>query len=309
MKITKWFDRRFDFHFGMEAFPDLLERLEKISDKLREIISGIPEQELNYKPDGKWSVKEHIGHLWILEPLWQKRFAEIKDNKTEMSPADLNNTATDEALFNQYEIEKILSDFQQERQNTIQLLENFKGEDFQHSLYHPRLKQPMRIIDLMYFVAEHDEHHLESVIQILNSLPKVVTATAQEDIQLCEAVVLELRPHLKGKNLWEQYRKQSEESYQILYVRENKKAVAFIGYRTLNMLYSGKTVYIDDLCTMPESRGKGYAGTLLDKVFAIAKANNCDTVSLDSGHHRHTAHRLYLNKGFDIVDHHFEKRI
>lgn len=309
MKRIKWFDRKFDFQFGMEVFPGLLERLEKSADKFREIISGIPEQELNCKPDGKWSVKEHIGHLWVLELLWQKRFAEIKERKTEMSPADLNNTATNEALFNQYTIEKIINDFEQERQNTVRFLKNFNEADFQRSLYHPRLKQPMRIIDLMYFVAEHDEHHLESITQILNSLPRVVTATAQEDLQLCEAVILELRPHLKGKNLWEQYRKQSEESYQILYVRENEKAVAFIGYRTLNMLYSGKTLYIDDLCTLPESRGKGYAGMLLDKVFAIAKANNCDTVSLDSGHHRYTAHRLYLNKGFDIVDHHFEKRI
>lgn len=86
-----------------------------------------------------------------------------------MSPADLNNMATEETLFNQYDIEKILSDFQQERQHTIQLLKKFKGNDFQHSLYHPRLNQPMRIIDLMYFVAEHDEHHLNQIFTIQNS--------------------------------------------------------------------------------------------------------------------------------------------
>lgn len=159
MEITKWFDRKFDFHFGMEAFPGLLQRLEKSADKVREIIREIPEQELNYKPGGKWSIKEHIGHLWILEPLWQKRFSEIKENKTEMSPADLNNTATDEALFNQYAIEKIVNGFERERKDTVHLLKRFSGKDFQYSLYHPRLKQLMRIIDLMYFVAEHDEHH------------------------------------------------------------------------------------------------------------------------------------------------------
>jgi predicted short-subunit dehydrogenase-like oxidoreductase (DUF2520 family) len=25
---------------------------------------------------------------------------------------------------------------------------------------HPRLKRPMRLIDLCFFVAEHDDHHL-----------------------------------------------------------------------------------------------------------------------------------------------------
>ncbi len=27
------------------------------------------------------------------------------------------------------------------------------------SARHPRLMQPMRMIDLLYFVAEHDDHH------------------------------------------------------------------------------------------------------------------------------------------------------
>jgi N-acetylglutamate synthase-like GNAT family acetyltransferase/uncharacterized damage-inducible protein DinB len=167
--IPKWFERQFGFDFGMEMFPELLERLESNIIKIREAIQDTAEVLLNYKPAGKWSIKEHIGHLWILEPLWLKRFEEIKSKTIEMSPADLNNTATDIALFNQCNIEKILSDFQQERALTIQQLKQYKGEDFKQSLHHPRLNQPMRIIDLMYFVAEHDEHHLNHIFKIQNS--------------------------------------------------------------------------------------------------------------------------------------------
>lgn len=168
-ETPKWFDRKFNFHFGMEKFPELLERMELSVQKFRDINQCKFEEQLNCKPCMKWSVKEHVGHLWILEPLWQKRFIEIKEIKTEMSPADLNNTATDKALFNQYNIGKILTDFEQERQNTIRLLKSFKDEDFRHSLYHPRLNQSMRIIDLMYFVTEHDEHHLNHILKIRNS--------------------------------------------------------------------------------------------------------------------------------------------
>ncbi|GGH15174.1 hypothetical protein GCM10011418_16680 [Sphingobacterium alkalisoli] len=164
----KWFDRKFNFNFGIEKFSELLERMEVGMLKFQELNKGKSEEQLNFKPDDKWSIKEHTGHLWILEPLWQKRFLEIKENKTEMSPADLNNTATDKASFNQYAIEKLLSDFQQERQNTIHILKSFGEKDFQNSLYHPRLNQPMRIIDLMYFVAEHDTHHLNAVLEILD---------------------------------------------------------------------------------------------------------------------------------------------
>lgn len=169
----KWFEKQFDFHFGMEQFPGLLKRLEKMPSELRETTSEISGDYLNFKPGGKWSIKEHIGHLYILELLWQKRFSEIKENKAGMSPADLNNRATDNALFNQYDIAKIIADFQQERKNTVQLLKSFSGDDFLNSLYHPRLQQPMRIIHLMFFVAEHDEHHLNAILEISKNLSRL----------------------------------------------------------------------------------------------------------------------------------------
>jgi hypothetical protein len=32
---------------------------------------------------------------------------------------------------------------------------------------HPRLKRPMRLIDLCFFIAEHDDHHLTIVSRLL----------------------------------------------------------------------------------------------------------------------------------------------
>jgi hypothetical protein len=44
-----------------------------------------------------------------------------------------------------------------------------KEEDvFKFSL-HPRLKTPMRTIDLFTFVAEHDDHHLAKITEIVRS--------------------------------------------------------------------------------------------------------------------------------------------
>jgi GNAT superfamily N-acetyltransferase len=75
----------------------------------------------------------------------------------------------------------------------------------------------------------------------------------------------------------------------------------------MQLLYSGKTLYIDDLSTLPEGRGKGYASALLDYVIAEARTLGCTCVTLDSGHNpaRYDAHRLYLSKRFNIVSHHF----
>ena len=97
------------------------------------------------------------------------------------------------------------------------------------------------------------------------------------------------------------------EGYQMAYIEVNYQAVSAIGYRYLQMLHNGKQIYIDDLTTLPGERGKGYASRLLDYVIRIAKENSYDCVTLDSGPHRHEAHRLYLNKGFIIGSYHFTK--
>jgi hypothetical protein len=58
-----------------------------------------------------------------------------------------------------------------------------------------------------------------------------------------------------------------------------------------------------------KSTGKGYAGALLDWIFAKAKELHCDQVHLDSGYQRHDAHRLYLKKGMKLACHHFSKDV
>jgi hypothetical protein len=35
---------------------------------------------------------------------------------------------------------------------------------------HPRLEQPMRVIDHALFVAEHDDHHLATITSLLRTL-------------------------------------------------------------------------------------------------------------------------------------------
>jgi GNAT superfamily N-acetyltransferase len=71
------------------------------------------------------------------------------------------------------------------------------------------------------------------------------------------------------------------------------------------MLHRGRSIYIDDLCTLPEARGKGHAKALLQHVLKEAREEELQSIHLDSGHQRHDAHRLYLNFGFDITAHHF----
>jgi GNAT superfamily N-acetyltransferase len=132
---------------------------------------------------------------------------------------------------------------------------------------------------------------------------------SETDIAKCWQVLFELRPHLLAVEFVPTITEMISEGYQLAFIEEDGKAVAAIGYRYLQYLYNGKHIYIDDLSTLPAARGKGYAGKLLDFVEAEARAKGYTAVTLDSGHHRYDAHRLYLNKGFKIVAHHFSKTL
>ena len=134
-------------------------------------------------------------------------------------------------------------------------------------------------------------------------------AQTPEDVAKCTRVLLELRPHLTPEKLVPMVMDMMKEGYELAFIEENGEAMSAIGFRYLQFLFCGKHFYIDDLVTLPEARGKGYGAQLLDYVTDLAKEAGYDVITLDSGHHRHTAHRLYLNNGFTISSHHFVKKV
>jgi hypothetical protein len=162
----KWFDRTFDFSFGMEQFAPLLSRLRDAPETFASLVEGAPIDVLEVKPDGKWSVKEHVAHLFLLEPLWRTRIDDIRSRRPVMSPADLANRATDEGGFNAQPMAELTARLRDERNTTLALLSALSDSDLQGASLHPRLQKEMRVVDLMFFVAEHDDHHLNGVRQL-----------------------------------------------------------------------------------------------------------------------------------------------
>ena len=136
-------------------------------------------------------------------------------------------------------------------------------------------------------------------------------AQTDDEVRQCLPAMLALRLHLTADDAFSRIQfQQINDGFMLAFVDEENSAEpvpAVIGYRILNFLHSGKTLYIDDLSTLPTGRGKGYAGALLDFVIEQARQTGCQTVSLDSGQNpaRYDAHRLYLKKGFNITSHHF----
>ena len=130
-------------------------------------------------------------------------------------------------------------------------------------------------------------------------------AVSDQEILHCWEPVAALRPHLVKEDYLNLTKEMIQQGYRMIYIEEEGKAIAFAGFREMQMFYSGNIIYIDDLSTLEAHRGKGCGGLLLDHIHQLAKQKGKSAVHLDSGHHRYTAHRLYMNKGYNIVAHHF----
>lgn len=166
MKQIHWFERKFEFSSNQNTFPALMERLIGTPVRIEEKLKGIDRPFQAVKVDNKWSILEHIGHLSDLEPLWQGRLEDILQGRAELRATDLNNTQTDFANHNARGVEALISEFSTLRNTTLSALKSLTEEQIFLSALHPRLRTPMRTIDLFLFVAEHDDHHLARISEI-----------------------------------------------------------------------------------------------------------------------------------------------
>lgn len=166
-QVPVWFERRFDFSFPVELHPNVQARLRGTPARLEETLRGCSGGNLTAKPNQKWSAQEHAGHLLDLEPLWLTRVEDYVSGSGELATTDLGNRKTDEANYNSRPLENILAEFRAARSKLLKRVDELDASLFSTSIPHPRLKTPMRLIDHLYFVAEHDDHHLASIWELL----------------------------------------------------------------------------------------------------------------------------------------------
>ena len=164
---TPWFERKFEFNFPVGLFPVIMERLRGTLPHIEIMVQNKLEEKLNQKIEGTWSIKEHIGHLYDLEELWYGRIEDFLAGQKILRAADLKNTKTYEADHNKKNMGELLNQFSFERNKLIEKVQNADEATALLTALHPRLQTPMRLIDSLFFVAEHDDHHLTKIRELL----------------------------------------------------------------------------------------------------------------------------------------------
>jgi hypothetical protein len=174
MQKTEWFKRKFPVIDDNGILPSIIERLSGTPARVEEMVGKFKPTLLVFKPDEKWTIKEEIGHLSDLEPLWLGRLDDLINGLVELRVADLTNQKTHTANHNATDIKTLFKQFREQRQLFVNKLMSLDDKQLLNSSLHPRLKTPMRIIDLAYFVAEHDDHHLACIREIFSAAHNIL---------------------------------------------------------------------------------------------------------------------------------------
>ena len=162
-----WIERKFNFEYPPTKFPDILERVRGTPARTEALIDGLPADVLT-RSDGKgWTIQENVGHLADVHHLWMTRIDELLAGAAELTAADMTGRRTHDANHNARDIKGILSDLRRTRDRLVDRLEPLCEDDWGRASLHPRLNQPMRLVDLACFVAEHDDYHLARVRELI----------------------------------------------------------------------------------------------------------------------------------------------
>jgi GNAT superfamily N-acetyltransferase len=131
------------------------------------------------------------------------------------------------------------------------------------------------------------------------------SAESDDDIRRCFPVMQHLRPHLVEVEFVPRVRRMHGNGFHLAFLEEDGVVRAVAGYRYLDLLFSGMTLYVDDLVTDPEQRSSGHGSALLTWLKEQAKDHGCEQLTLDSGVHRAAAHRFYFRERMTIAGYHF----
>jgi uncharacterized damage-inducible protein DinB len=165
MNTIPWFERNLKFGYPIEMLPFFLERLDGTFGRLETKVKGVPNEILSQQINGKWSVKQNIGHLAEVDEINFRRIDEMIAGLAQLSPAVFEPKKD----YNSQSVKDVLYYFKKTRLKNIERYSKLTGIELTKSSLHPRLKEQMTPVDLAWFDAEHDDHHLVTINTILKS--------------------------------------------------------------------------------------------------------------------------------------------
>lgn len=122
--------------------------------------------------------------------------------------------------------------------------------------------------------------------------------TSDGEISQAYPLMRELRDRIRPESFLREVRRQQADGYRLVGAFEEDRIVALAGIRASHTLARGPHLFVDDLVTAEDLRGRGHGRALMAWIAAEAQRLELPRVYLDS---RGTARGFYERLGYQFL--------
>lgn len=141
---------------------DPVQALQEQHKELIEFLGPLDEsKQLHRYAEGKWSIKEVLGHIIDTERVMSYRLLRVaRGDQTPLAPFD-ENLFVANAIFDQLSWSALLHEFSFVRRSTVLLLQGLPEEAWMRKGVYP--DNPTTVRALAYILVGHPAHHLDII--------------------------------------------------------------------------------------------------------------------------------------------------
>src|SRR5216684_5396726 len=149
----------------MSELADLLERFRRGAEILAVSTTGAAGCELDFKPEGKWSVRQIVCHLADAEAVGVMRFRQLVAEDHPTMPGWDQEAWTNRLDYEKRKISTALETFRTLRFGNYELLKDLPEETFQRTGTHTT-RGEFSLQEMLKMYAEHVESHVRQILGV-----------------------------------------------------------------------------------------------------------------------------------------------
>jgi len=138
---------------------DILKILNEQNKKTQDILNSFSEHRGNYRyADGKWTVKEVVGHLLDTERVFAYRALCIARGEKKTLPGFDQDDYVSEGNFNRRELFDLNYEFRLLRESNLLLFRSFTPEMLKLKGF--ANESSVTVLAILFIIAGHEKHHM-----------------------------------------------------------------------------------------------------------------------------------------------------
>ena len=139
---------------------DILKILNEQSKKTQDVLNSFSEHKGNYRyADGKWTVKEVVGHLLDTDRVFAYRALCIARGEKKSLPGFEQNDYVSEGNFNRRDLFELNYEFRLLRESNLLLFRSFTPEMLKRRGF--ANETSVTVLAILFMIAGHEKHHMK----------------------------------------------------------------------------------------------------------------------------------------------------